>query len=326
MEHKILIYGGLGSVSKERIIPSLDSLRTKFSIKYATVDLKDTKFGKHYVYGDEPLQEYNSAIIATPNNTHASIAISALNSGLNILCEKPLSDTLVSAKQMLLVSQRRPSLISMLCDHYIYKPSIRYVIRNWDRYHKELGTIINIEARIFEQELQKGRDWLFFNEIAGGGIAMDTGFHIVSIMGKLFGQKNLTVIGSKMERYPQAPGDAETYASITLTAGQVPIHVEVGKWMGKVEKRILFKGNKATLALNIESGQVKFNGKIDQPITKDDCYRTLLEEFLSAIEEQRGPWTTLKEGYQTLKTIKLAYQIAGLGREGVQKECECEER
>jgi len=251
VKHRILIYGGLGNVSRERIIPALDSLRTNFVIEYATVDMVDTNQGKHYLFGSEPASEYNSAIIATPNNTHSSITISALNSGLNILCEKPISHTLDSAKQMILVAQNHPALTSMLCDHYIYKPAIRNAIKNWERYRKELGNILSIKATVFERELQKGREWLFFSKIAGGGIAMDTGFHIVSIMGKLFGFDNLRVIESKMKRYPHAPGDAETYASIILSAGQVPIYIEVGKWMGKVDKQIIFQGDKALLTARL---------------------------------------------------------------------------
>lgn len=310
MEHRILVYGGLGNVASERIIPSLNSLRMKFPIKYAIVDLKKTGPGTYYTYGTEPVAEYNIAIIATPNNTHSSIALKALDSQLNILCEKPISHTLDTAEQMLRTSKRHSNLTSMLSDHYIYKPAVRYVIHNWEKYLKELGSLTSIETRIFEQGLQKGREWLFLSEIAGGGIAMDTGFHIVSIMGKLFGYENLKVTGAKMKRYSQAPGDAETYASIALCAGQVPIHLEVGKWMGKTEKQIIFKGNKATLAINIESGQVALNARIDQPTTKDDCYVMLLNEFLTSIEEQKIPWTTLAEGYKTLKIIMMAYQIA----------------
>jgi predicted dehydrogenase len=311
MEHRILVYGGLGNVASERIIPSLNSLRTKFPIKYGIVDLKEKGPGTYYTYGNEPVEEYNTAIIATPNNTHSSITIKTLNAGLNILCEKPISDTLDSAEQMLLTSKQHPDLTSMLSDHYIYKPAIRYVIYNWKKYHKELGTITTIEAKIFEQALQKGREWLFLSKIAGGGIAMDTGFHIVSIMGKLFGYENLKVMGSEMKRYPAAPGDAETYASITLSAGQVPIHIVVGKWMGKTEKQILFRGSKSILAVNIESGQVTLDGRIEQPITKDDCYVMLLDEFLTATEQRRRPWTTLEDGYKTLEIIKMAYKIAG---------------
>ena len=82
MKHRILIYGGLGNVASERIIPSLDSLQNKFSIEYATVDLQDKGPKTPYKYGNELIQDYNIAILATLNNTRASRAIRALDSGL----------------------------------------------------------------------------------------------------------------------------------------------------------------------------------------------------------------------------------------------------
>ena len=312
MLHKILVYGGMGNVGSERIIPALNYLAGKFPIEYATVDLNDKGPGNYFKYGTEPLPEYNAVIIATPNNTHTPIAIRALNSGLNILCEKPMSNTLDSAKQILNTAQSHPELTAMLCDHYVYKPAVRNLLRNWKNYQEKLGDITNIEARVFEQGLQKGREWLFFKDISGGGIAMDTGIHIVSILGKLFGYKNLTVTGAKMTKYPQSPGDAETYADIMLSAGKIPVHIEVAKWQDNVQKQITFNGMKATLIVDIESGRVILNSEAKNPRSKDDCYPVLIEEFLTAIEERRHPWTTLEEGYEALQITITAYQLAEL--------------
>ena len=79
-------------------------------------------------------------------------------------------------------------------------------------------------------------------------------------------------------------------------------------------KSIQTEQNQALLSVNIENGQIKLDNKIYQPITKDDCYRTALREFLSSIERKCVPWTTLEEGYKTLKIIKTAYQIAGFDK------------
>lgn len=310
MEHRILIYGGLGDIATNRIIPALGLLKKQFVIKFGLVDLKDRGIAQYYKYGNEPLADYNTAIVATPNNTHAQVVVKALDAGLHVLCEKPPAHTIESAKQILLAARRQPRVTSMLCDHYVYKPSIRHIMHNWGSYHEKIGTINSIKAMVFEQELQKGREWLFSREISGGGVVMDIGFHIVSIMGKLFGYENLTVLGVKMTRNPQAPGDAETYASITLNAGEVPIHIEVGKWMGKIQKQIVFEGSKATLEIDIESGKIILNGSTKRPDTVDDCYSALLREFFSAIEEQRTPWTTLEEGYEALRIITKAYEMA----------------
>ena len=310
MHHKILVYGGLGNVGSERIIPALNYLAGKFSIEYATVDLDDKGPGNYFNFGTEPLHNYSAAIIATPNNTHAPLAIKALNSGLNILCEKPLSNTMDSAKQILLAAQSHPGLTAMLCDHYVYKPAIRNLLNNWQRYQEELGQITNIEAKVFEQGLQKGREWLFFKDISGGGIAMDTGIHIVSILGKIFGYANLTVRGAKMTKYPQSPGDTETYASIALSAGKIPVHIEVAKWMDNVQKQMVIKGTKSILEVDIEGGRITMDGKTKKTASKDDCYPVLIEEFLSAIEQRRLPRTTLEEGYEALQIVVTAYQMA----------------
>ena len=315
MKHKILIYGGLGNVAQERIIPALNILSSRLPIEFATVDLKHSTSGTHYIYGTEPLQEYTAAIIATPNNTHAVISIKSLEAGLNILCEKPLTHTLISAQQLLLAAHKLPNLTSMQSDHYIYKPAIIRLIQNWPRYRNELGTITSIEAKIFETGLQTGREWLFSSEIAGGGIAMDTGFHMVSVMGKLFGFENLVVTGAETDRYPQAPGDAETYAGIMLSIGQTPINIQVGKWMNEIRKDIIFKGSKKTLEVNVGTGELSLGGQIEIHGDRDDCYEILLQEFLSAIEEKRPPYTTLEEGYNSLSIVKKAYKIAGLKQE-----------
>ena len=123
MKHKILIYGGLGDVALKRIIPAMTLLKKEFSIEFGMVDLKDEGMGEYYKYEREPLDRYNAAIIpdyarsfvfvsffaviwiphalsgiiATPNDSHAKIAVKVLNAGLHVLCKKPLAHTLEAA-------------------------------------------------------------------------------------------------------------------------------------------------------------------------------------------------------------------------------------
>jgi hypothetical protein len=138
---------------------------------------------------------------------------------------------------------------------------------------------------------------------------------MVSVMGKLFGFENLVVTGAETDRYPQAPGDAETYAGIMLSIGQTPINIQVGKWMNEIRKDIIFKGSKKTLEVNVGTGELSLGGQIEIHGDRDDCYEILLQEFLSAIEEKRPPYTTLEEGYNSLSIVKKAYKIAGLKQE-----------
>ena len=50
--------------------------------------------------------DLDAVIVATPDDTHHPIAMSALNKGLHLLCEKPLANTLADAEEMARTAER----------------------------------------------------------------------------------------------------------------------------------------------------------------------------------------------------------------------------
>lgn len=310
MKHMILVYGGLGDLAFHRIIPALDRLSTEFSIEFARVGISPTAPGKYYLFGEEPLSEYNAAIISTPNDAHKDIAIKALNSGMHILCEKPLAHTLEAAGEIVEAANKHPAQIAMLSDHYIYKPAVREVIQKWVEYEVRVSKIRSIKAKFLESSLAEGREWLLQKEKSGGGVIMDTGIHLVSVMGRLFGYGRIEITKATISRYEGAPGDVETYGYIALNINNIPAEIEVGKGMANTEKGIVFTGDKGRLEIDIEKEQVKFNGLVEASFAEDDSYLAILKEFLSAIEGKREPWTILEEGYAAQRIINTVYAIA----------------
>ncbi len=308
-KHKILIYGGLGDLAYQRIIPALNRLSREFPLEFAIVDTELSAPGKYYQSGKEPLSEYNVAIISTPNDTHQDIAIKALKARLHILCEKPIAHTLKAAKEILKAAEKHTE-VSMLSDHYVYKPVIREIIRNWERYEGQIGKLKSIEARIFESSGVERREWLLEKVKSGGGVAMDTGIHLVSIVGKLFGYEKINVSKAVTKRDKDASGDAETYAYILLHIEDMPVEIEVGKYMTSTCKDMTLIGNKGRLEIDIENEQVKVNGKIEASFPEDDSYLVIMREFFSAIESNGALWTTLEEGYKALKIISTALLLS----------------
>lgn len=314
MGHMILIYGGLGDLASHRIIPTLNRLSADFSIEFALVDLAPdappNTTVKYYQYGKEPLSKYNAAIISTPNYTHKDIAVKALNSGMHILCEKPLAHTLEAAGEIVEEADKHPAQLAMLSDHYLYKPAVREVIQKWAGHKARLGEIKSIKAKFFESSSVEGREWLLQKEKSGGGVIMDTGIHLVSIIGRLFGYDKIDVIKATISRHENAPGDGETYGNIALNVDNIPVEIEVGKGMANTQKGIVFSGDKGQLEIGVEKEQVKFDGLVEASFAEDDTYLAILTEFLSSIEGKRAPWTTLKEGYEAQRIINAVYAIA----------------
>ncbi|MBA7494326.1 Inositol 2-dehydrogenase/D-chiro-inositol 3-dehydrogenase [subsurface metagenome] len=312
MKHMILIYGGLGDLASRRIIPALNEISSELSIGFALVDCKVTCTvpGKYYRPGEEPLSQYNAAIISTPNDAHKDIAIKALNFGMHILCEKPLAHTLEAAREIVEAANKHPAQVAMLSDHYTYKPAVREVIQKWAQYKARIGKIGSIKAKVLEPSSVEGREWLLQKGKSGGGVIMDTGIHLVSIMGRLFGYDKMHVTKATVSRYEGAPGNSETFGYIALNVDDIPIEVEVGKMMADTEKGIVFSGDKRQLEIDIEREQVKLNGMVEASFAEDDSYLAILKEFFSAIEDKRTSWTTLNEGYEAQRIIDAVYEIA----------------
>lgn len=310
MKHMILVYGGLGDLASRRITRALKRLSGQFAIEFAIVDISPDAPGEYYQYGKEPLIKYNAAIISTPNNTHKDIATKALDSGMHILCEKPLAHTLEAAAEIVEAADRHPPQVAMLSDHYVYKPAVREVIQNWVKYKARAGKMRSIKANFLESSSVEGREWLLQKDKSGGGVIMDEGIHLASIMGKLFGYDKIDVVDARRSRDERAPGDGETYGDIALNIDDIPAKIAVGKMMANTEKDVLFIGDKGQLEIDVEKEEVKFNGIIQTSFAEDDSYLAILKEFLSAIEGKGTPWTTLKEGYEALKIINAVYAIA----------------
>ena len=313
---RVLVYGGLGAVASERILRALE----KFGVEIGIVDIPSDVHCPYPYYrvGLEPVGEYNAAIVCTPNHTHRDITIKALRLGLHVLCEKPIAHTLGDAREMVEVACQHPYQIAMISEHYTYKPVVRDIIQNWRIYSEQIGKLINITACVLETGGVERREWLMKKSKSGGGMAIDTGIHLITILGKMFGFNKIRVTKSILKRDKEAVmrigGDCETFARIGLQihsdpesarrrtspqaerVGNFDVDIEVGKFMPFVRKNMVFYGENGVIRKDLAPGS-------------DEAYSAILGEFFSAIENKRAPYTTMEDGYKALQIIDTAYKM-----------------
>jgi predicted dehydrogenase len=68
----------------------------------------------------------DAVVIATPNFTHAPIALAAIAAGKHVMCEKPISMNLTEAKQMLAAAEAA-GIVHMTAFTYRFVPAMRYM-------------------------------------------------------------------------------------------------------------------------------------------------------------------------------------------------------
>ncbi|OFZ13550.1 MAG: hypothetical protein A2X86_10880 [Bdellovibrionales bacterium GWA2_49_15] len=117
--------------------------------------------------------------VSTHAADHYKIAKAALERGLHVLCEKPLTTSAADAQDLLQTAVARQRVL-FPCHNYKYAPvinAIREIIRSG-----KIGQVRFITLNTFRNTHAVGTqewkpDWRRFKEYSGGGIAMDHGSH-----------------------------------------------------------------------------------------------------------------------------------------------------
>lgn len=118
-------------------------------------------------------------IVSTPPNTHAQIALAAIEAGKHVLCEKPLAHTLDDAERMCAAAERRGVLLKTGFNHR-YFPSMRFARRLIDK--GMLGKVVSVRAYAGHPGGQEfGHAWVHDGVTTGGGSLVDNGIHILDL-------------------------------------------------------------------------------------------------------------------------------------------------
>ncbi|MFB0562638.1 MAG: Gfo/Idh/MocA family protein [Candidatus Lokiarchaeia archaeon] len=126
---------GLGFVAQNRHIPALMKLRKKVTIN-AVCDLNKNlaeKFAKSfgipriYTKPSDMLSKEDLDIvdICTPPQTHASLAIEAMEKGCNIILEKPMATSVKDCDDIIRTSKKNDVKLSVLHNQRFYPPFMK---------------------------------------------------------------------------------------------------------------------------------------------------------------------------------------------------------
>ncbi|MGW1189717.1 Gfo/Idh/MocA family protein [Streptomyces sp. NPDC002559] len=129
--------------------------------------------------------------ICTPGDSHAEIAVAALEAGKHVLCEKPLANTVAEAEAMTEAARRAAERgqVAMVGFNYRRVPAIahaRQLIAGG-----RLGALRHVRAAYLQDWLvdpETPLTWRLERERAGSGALGDLGAHIVDLAQYLAGE------------------------------------------------------------------------------------------------------------------------------------------
>lgn len=189
--------------------------------------------------------------ICTPNNTHLSYVKEAIEQGVPIYCEKPLTENMESAIE--LENAVKNSTVPFACA-FIYRmlPCVNML--------KEMimqgviGNVISFKTALFHSgylSMSKG-GWRVSSE-SGGGAMLDLGIHLVDTVQYIFGDIESIKAKTHIQFPNRSKVDEHAFCEVKLCSG-IEGTIEVSRIMAQTYNSDYFEiyGEKGSLVVDMK--------------------------------------------------------------------------
>ena len=206
--------------------------------------------------------------ICTPGDTHAEIAVAALEAGKHVLCEKPLANSVAEAEEMAAAADRAAAqgVRAMVGFTYRRVPAIalaRSLVADG-----RLGEVRHVRAQYLQDWLvdpEAPLSWRLDKARAGSGALGDIGAHVVDLTQHILGD-SIHEVSGQLETFVKERPVATGSSGLTATGGpeRGPVTVDdaavflarfAGGALGVFEATRFATGRKNAIRIEVNGSQ-----------------------------------------------------------------------
>lgn len=121
--------------------------------------------------------DLDGLVISTPSALHAEQAITALNRGVAVFCQKPLARTAEETARVVEAARRADRLLAVDLSYRFVQGArqIRQLVITG-----ELGSVYAVDL-VFHNAYGPDKDWFYDPKLSGGGCVIDLGVHLADL-------------------------------------------------------------------------------------------------------------------------------------------------
>jgi len=267
-------------------------------------------------------EDLDAAFVCLTNDVAAEVTIAALEKGYHVLCEKPPGRDLADIASVIAAEKGKRGQKLKYGFNHRYHDSVLNALGLVGS--GELGRVINIRG-VYGKSVMINfeSDWRTKREIAGGGILLDQGIHMVDLM-RLFGGEYTeinSVIGNSFWNHDV---EDNAYALMRSESGVVAmLHSSATEWRHRFQFDITLEKGSITLngilsgsksygeeTMTVARTNGVFDGDPEEHITRykdDKSWALEIAEFADAIQNDLP--IANGSSKDALKTMQLVYDI-----------------
>ncbi len=215
---------GCGGIANGKHLPSITALGNVKIVAFCDIiEERAQKAAEEYGVKDAKVYtDYKEMLAAkslgmeavhvlTPNSSHSPITVAALESGLHVMCEKPMAKDVDGAKAMLDAAKKTGKILSIGYQNR-YTPEARYLKKMCEA--DELGEIYYAEALALRRRAVPTWGVFLDAEAQGGGPLIDIGTHALDLtMWLMNNYEPEMVVGSVYRKLADNENSANAFGS-----------------------------------------------------------------------------------------------------------------
>jgi len=269
-------------------------------------------------------EDIDVLIVCITNDIAAQVTIAGLDRGFHVFCEKPPGRNVEDVVRVICCERTHPDLKLMYGFNHRYHESVQDALRLVRS--GELGGIINMRGVYGKSKLITFNqpDWRTKREIAGGGVLLDQGIHMVDLM-RTFGGDFTEVHSFISNSYWGYDVEDNAYALMRTENGIVGLfnssatqwrhrfNLDINLERGSLILGGILSGTKSYGAETLTVVQADPNNDLGDPrevltrYNKDNSWDEEIRVFADAVANNRPILSGSSE--DALRTMQLVFRI-----------------
>ena len=273
-------------------------------------------------YRDLLDQELNVLFVCMTNDIAPEVTIAGIDRGLHVFCEKPPGRDVSDIARVIACEREHPRQKLKYGFNHRYHDSVRDALKLVRS--DKLGGVLNLRGVYGKSAIINFEsDWRTERAIAGGGILLDQGIHMVDLC-RLFAGEFIDIHSFISNKYWNHDVEDNAYALMRTADGVVAmLHSSATQWRHRFNLEItlergtiilsgILSGSKSygaeTLSVARASEQDRGNPK-EETFTydHDPSWVDEIADFVEAIDNDTPIVTGSSD--EALKTMRLVYRI-----------------
>lgn len=326
---------GLGRLTVEELLPALQQCKKAKAVALVSGSPeKARQLAAQYGIAEKNIYDYKTydelknneevkaIYIVLPNGMHHEFVLRGAAAGKDILCEKPMANTVKECEEMIAACEKanKKLMIAYRIQYEPYNRKVREIIRSG-----EFGAVKLIEA-VNGQRQGEAKQWRHDKKLAGGGALPDIGLYCLNTSRFLLGEEP-SEISAMQYSNPNDPRFKEVEenmlfqmrfpsgALVNASTGydyHESKRYRVNMPTGWIEMNPAYNYQGLQMQISRAEGKNERTEHIKMP--NKNQFAAEMDHFAECILENKTPYTTGEEGLQDQRIMEAIYEAARTGK------------